>query len=228
MGHVISLALIIVSVFVGMLITSAQFGALLTLQNGILLNAVPTYILGLYTNRASVKSLMTSIGAGVFTFLVLFLIGQVAPEVAVWTTWAPPANIGAIVNVLVLLMMLPAMQPGEPSDKQLSHEKLAEIMRGTKEPNKVLLLVVMVLCLFSCPFFGTPGEEQPIVMGFPAWSFAVLVLQIVCVGCLFLSVTSWVPGEEEARVCPQPETIGHSSIKDVGESVPPKATELPC
>jgi len=190
-GLGVTIVFLLAGIVGGTFIKTSQFGTLLTLQNGILLQIFPAYTLGLYLD-VSTRAVTAGVFTGILVFFAALAYNPLAPFV-------PPPNIGAFANVVaVAAVQLLAPGTDEPAATQfgprLTAKEIRKLMQGTGEPSRPCLLLVLIGLLASTPVYGSPGAQEPSVMGFPRWAFVVLLLQVACAVLGLAAARSWRPG----------------------------------
>jgi len=195
-GTAISFIMCVAGIAAGTQITSAGFGLLLTLQNGILLQIVPAFLFGLYYDVTTL-AVTAGIITGILTFLLAWLVGNPLEDF-----YVPEPNFGAVVNVLVLVVVqLVTRGRAPPFDAygfdrfgdRITTARITEIMRGTVEPSKCCRFVFLLGLLASIPFYCDLGLPDTTAAGFPLWAIIVFSLSLVCALLAFLAALSWRP-----------------------------------
>jgi len=201
-GLVISCFMLVVGIAWGINISPSMFPLLLTLQNGILLQVVPTYLIGLF-GSLSTRAGIAGILVGTLCFFVHLIVNAVAEEKILANV--PEPDVGFIANVIAVLVVQ-VFFPGEDDDykdsaalarfgERLTLSGIREYMADTWEPNMFLIATVVAGTILTTPFFPDLWPADEIIMGFPAWAFFALVLMLACMFPGLAAAYTWKPGE---------------------------------
>lgn len=191
-GKLTSLVMTGIGIIMGATIDSSDFMGLVTLQNGILMQILPAFLLGLYYD-VSTQAILTGIIFGLIAF------GIAAIWIPVDVISVPAPNVGVAVNFLVLCttQFFTRQCPtsfDEFSEKRwgssLTQKNIEEVMQGSVEPDKRGRLLALVLLVFCVPWYGFPEANAA---GVPAWALASLIVSSVITIVLFQNAWSWRP-----------------------------------
>ena len=70
-------------------------------------------------------------------------------------SYVPTVNVSVGINFLVVALAL--IMPGSGVGK-LTAKSIRELMASSREPHRVLVLLMLCFALISVPWYGTPGE----------------------------------------------------------------------
>lgn len=203
-GELNSLLMMTGAVLLGLNLSVSQFGSLIVFQNGMLMQLLPTFGLGLYFNMRAI-ALVSGMAVGLVVLVILAACGNPADP------YIPLVNVSFLVNFLVVaaVQAFTVLRGGEGSDPPgKSHEdgvdfheqaplSLADIksaMAASREPNKPILLAMLALMVLAVPLYRTPGSAETLVLGLPMWGLIQCLLFVV-VFLLGQWVTCrWIPG----------------------------------
>jgi len=206
-GNKVSLTFVCASVvYAYYFVTSAGFGSLITLQNGIILQIVPAFFCGLYFESVSAKSLIS----GVVTGLVVLPVALFVLPSWLVPVWLPAPNLSATANFIVTAAMHlsgakdedPTSSPNEFQqlchsrfDKQITLEGIKKLFEFGVEPSQRGKVVAGLLFLASFPWLPWIIEDVEVKNhGFPGWAMYVLVMSVVAAAAMFIVLAGWKPG----------------------------------
>lgn len=206
-GGVVCVVMLSVGIAGGSQLEPHQFGALLTLQNGILLQIVPAFVLGLFFD-ASAMALTAGIVTGCLTVLVSTICGNPL------FTYLDVTGAGALVNVLTLVVTqvllyltgycfcTECLADGiakELFGDPLTKDMIRTIMKDVKEPRPFLLAMSLLLLLASVPIYDSPGKPDVLLLGVPLWAVRSLFAQIAASVTLICAAWTWQAALSPAR-----------------------------
>lgn len=202
-GSGVSLTFTFISLLAGFFVTSAGFGTLLTLQNGIILQIIPSFLCGLFFEGVKAKALQVGLYTGLVCFPLFMFVLPVVP-------WVPPENMCALINYAVAAMfqfMLPedTLASYDRDEFQqsvrgrfqepLTAAKIQECMNLDVEPSGKFISLAFGVFLASVPFFWDIETTELVQwLGWPAWSAYVMVLSIATAVLLTVALRMWKPG----------------------------------
>lgn len=201
-GTATSVAMTALSILAGMYITSADFGPLMVLQNGILLQALPAFLFGLFC-EVSAQAVFCGIVVGFASFSFSWLVCN--PFAALYV---PHPNIGAFANFLTVLVAhrvrrnwaAPVDSGGQGKfGDRLTPAAIRGIMAGTAEPDSRCLALVGLGLLATVPFYGEVGLPEQLWAGFPAWTVIALPVWVLVAVALLAAAATWRPAAADAE-----------------------------
>lgn len=216
-GAFASVAMTVAGIALGVNVTSADFGTLLTMQNGIILQAVPAFLLGLFCD-VSTQAITAGILCGIVGFVLAWTVGNPLAPLHV-----PVANVGALANFAVVAVAQGLIRRCEaPQDaygqsrfgERLCAETIRKSMKGTEEPDRVLLALSGVCVLLTVPFYGALGLPVGLSLGFPTWVGICFLTSISAAVLAFWAAWTWRSAEV-------------SGASEGGCSAPPVPSDLP-
>jgi hypothetical protein len=202
-GGLSSIICVVTGIILGMSLETKDFGFLLALQNGLSIQVLPSYLLGLYSNVSS-RPLICGI-AGAFAVIVFtfFLNNPFEPYLS-------DRVLALMINLAVVLVVqiLAPSQDGLGEDaiqcamreqfgERVDRQRIEELMSTTKEPSRLLLGLMILVGLASIPWYRAAGEQEGIIYGLPTWGFVQCVLFVVMAGIGVAAVCSWQPPPEK-------------------------------
>jgi len=209
-GTAVSAIMVLIGILFGFFITDKQFGTLLLLQNGILLQVVPAYVLGLYFDPSPL-AVACGLGAGLVVFFAAFTLSNLGMNPT--KDYVPEPNLGFFVNIAVLLVSVLTnfsankspnyhdassgtyinSVSGKPSSR-LSLQEIEDCMVNTSEPPRFLLLIILALVLGSTPIWS--GDDYKLVLGMPDWAFTIVMISIAAAVLGIIGTCLWQPVRE--------------------------------
>eukprot|EP01084_Bolivina_argentea_P006084 11499_1 len=205
--------------------TKAEYGVVITIQQGLLWQACPAYIFGLYTSLSTNAVLIgTIIGTCVDVILIgIAFGGDLDPFPLIDKSWS--TFIGTIVNIFIALISNYFIFSNNKSDNKniLSLEKIQEIMFKIKEPITTyyggLVWLSLICCLISAGHWIGPidpeiieqygidvtkgfmynGYVRHVIAGLPNWMFATLMWFIISVVIGVIATMQWTVSDEEYK-----------------------------
>eukprot|EP00928_Gymnodinium_smaydae_P001977 TRINITY_DN10703_c0_g3_i1.p1 TRINITY_DN10703_c0_g3~~TRINITY_DN10703_c0_g3_i1.p1 ORF type:complete len:652 (+),score=84.98 TRINITY_DN10703_c0_g3_i1:36-1991(+) len=211
-GELNSLVLCGAAYALGLVLTVDQLGSILVFQNGLLMQLLPAFGLGLFTN---VREWPVTFGivAGLISLIVCVAFGSPCAE------YVPVINVAVFCNFLSVAILqaltrgTESLAPGvsqgtttashkeDTVGKQLTLADIQAYMSGTREPRLALLLSMLALALLSAPWYGTPGNDEPSYLGVPRWGL-VQCSAYVAIFCLGACATcQWRPVSAASAGC---------------------------
>merc|ERR1712217_956692 len=208
-GQIVSIFMVVVSLFFAMNINGSSFTAWLGVQNGILFQAAPTVAFGLYSDVPG-KAILAGIIVG-YLFLIpmqylaifgaqptAFFLSVVfnAPTFAAIANFATVkivANMSGDGGESVESAYATTLAERFDSDSKLTVEKIEDYMKGGTPPSSMLLKMSAVLIFFTIPWLPLPGRVGPM----PTWAAVTFFMVFVCVTVNFLTLSSWKPADEK-------------------------------
>ncbi|OLQ15705.1 Sodium/glucose cotransporter [Symbiodinium microadriaticum] len=203
-GTVASLCACIVSFFLGNYLTSTQMGAIKSFNGGMMMQLLPAFGMGLYT-EVSERSITLGIVVGLLSLLVLVICGDSLGS------YVPDISLSALLNFLTVGLSH-SMQclADESASKLLNVKAIRDMMASSREPKLALVALMLSLALVSAPWCSTPGAPEPIIFGFPRWGCIQLGAFVVVFSLGMLTVTLWKP--PVAKAVPPPCDV-HSVVE---------------
>jgi len=215
-GNVIAILFTATAFAMGVAVTSASFGALLSLQNGLILQIVPSFLAGLFFERVSTSALLTGLIAGLISVPIMFFVAPDHPVGEEILAYVPAANFCALVNFFTFIALqfrcrfLPETST-EPSGifaesvrerfgERLTLAQIQEYMVNDVEPNRMLLALGWVLLLVSFPWSYDISLTEVTDYGFPSWTIYTLGFGVLVAGAQFASLAAWKPNPPPAKV----------------------------
>lgn len=203
-GNWVSLIFTGVSLVLGLFVTSAGFGTLLTLQNGIILQIVPAFFCGLFFEDISVTALQAGLISGLVMLPIFYFLVPLSP-------WIPAPNLCILINLVVIAAvqrrhMADGASIGSSGafqetarkrfeDDALTVAKIQEYLKFDVEPSLRLTAVGSVLFFVSFPFlYDIETTDLVPGIGWPAWSLHVLVFSFFTAAVMAAALSSWRPG----------------------------------
>eukprot|EP01084_Bolivina_argentea_P173751 300980_1 len=196
--------------------TGAEYGVVYTIQQGLLWQAVPAYVFGLYTDLGTNAVLSgTVVGTIVDIILIGIVFGGHDPIPLVDKSWSTFVGVGCNVIVSVIAHYTVFRSNRGDHAKILSLQDIRGFMNGITEPvSKYYGAPVwssLVLCLVSAFHWIGPmddaildeyGEETAkgfmyngfvryVVAGLPDWMFATLMWYIVSMAIGIFATMQW-------------------------------------
>ena len=212
-GVISSVCTCTIAFFLGTFLSSGQMDAIIIFQNGMLLQLLPAFGIGLYT-QISERSVSAGIIVGLISLLLLVIFGNPLVE------YVPDINVSAFLN-FVTVGLVQLLVPGS-SKELLDVSAIREIMATSREPSRVLILLMFGIALVSAPWYGTPGELEPMFFGIPRWGCIQLGSFILVFAIGAVAVARWRPPPEAKHEVQRPA----EKILGVAESqVEPEAPE---
>ncbi|CAK9059333.1 unnamed protein product [Durusdinium trenchii] len=182
----------------GMLCSSDQLGAMMVFQGGISMQTLPAFGLGLYV---PIREPAVSAGllVGLISFPMMMLAGNPVED------YVPTVYLAALLNFLTVALVQLFTPQAPTSEKQgLTIQAIREAMVSSKEPKLSLIFLMLALAMASAPWYGVPGEEEPILFGLPRWGlfqFGAFVMMFLLglIACFL-----WKPPERAAEQGSEP------------------------
>ena len=205
-----------VAFFMGTFLSSDQMGAIIVFQNGMLLQLLPAFGIGLYT-KVSERSVSSGIIVGLLSLLLLVIFGNPLDE------YVPDINVSAFLNFLTVALVH-FLIPGSSGKELLDITKVRSYMATSREPSLVLLLLMFAIALVSAPWYSTPGEKDPMFWGIPRWGCVQLGAFVVIFAIGAIAVVRWKPPPEARQETHAPgekvDGVAAAQIEaDVADSV---------
>ena len=129
-----------------MWISSAR-GFIIIFQNGLLMQMLPAFGLGLYLQIPE-RPVYLGMLAGLLSLLLLVCTRNPLES------YVPTVNVSVALNLVLGLAFL---APGTGGG-QLTAARIRELMASSREPHRALVLLMLCVALISVPWYGTPGE----------------------------------------------------------------------
>jgi len=189
-GGCVCFCLLALGVLTGTFLEPDQFGTLLILQNGLLLQMAPAFVCGLFYD-VSAKALIAGIIAGCSTVAVGTIIGQP------FFTYLDVTGAGVALNILTCMIGQMFVccggkeVDGEQGETHLTQDLIQQLIEPVQEPNKMCLAASFLLAMLSIPFYDEPGQKSILVAGIPAWAIRSLVLQVAATAALLFTAWTW-------------------------------------
>jgi len=189
-GKAISVCTVIVGVGFGIFI-KIDLKSFYALQNGFLLQMLPTYLIGPHWIKLKKEAIIAAIVCGLTTTLsIYFTAGNLFG--------VDPGVYGFIVHLIVLFssqyLVDKLWRPFSAEDFLTDFEiSIASIPKKTEPIYRPWIWPIFLLLLvLSGNFFRTSGVIDPFIMGFPAWAFTSLMVCIVwTIFGIFMAVMVW-------------------------------------
>mmetsp|Transcript_93318 Transcript_93318/g.260929 ORF Transcript_93318/g.260929 Transcript_93318/m.260929 type:complete len:646 (+) Transcript_93318:138-2075(+) len=230
LGEINSVVMAITAGVGGLLISVSTFGHLITIQNGLLMQLLPAYVLGLFTGVRE-RGIVFGIIAGVATLAVLLPLELPWAREGSSSAYVPKVNISVAANFLVV-GLCEALFPGAAERPSSFAEAMRErfgdhlrpstirgIMRSTREPHVCLLLLMGLLLALSVPLGQQPGSAQRIVLGLPAWAAVSCALYVCALVVGLATVACWAPaGQASGYESSSSASEGFASNEDESNS----------
>eukprot|EP00933_Yihiella_yeosuensis_P062299 TRINITY_DN6524_c0_g3_i2.p1 TRINITY_DN6524_c0_g3~~TRINITY_DN6524_c0_g3_i2.p1 ORF type:complete len:647 (+),score=78.91 TRINITY_DN6524_c0_g3_i2:86-2026(+) len=215
-GEVHSVLLCSIAFGLGMTLSVDQFGSIIVFQNGILLQLLPAFGLGLYFEIAE-RPVTFGLVTGILSLLLLAFLGNPLDP------YVPVINVSVFFNfaaVAIFQLLAPASQPSnthteEPEPSTSSAEPklinsvtaadIQNLMASSKEPPAMLILLMLLLAFLSVPWYGTPGRAEPIWAGLPRWGFIQISVFVVVFAIGVCAAYAWKPPKSETKPEAVPE-----------------------
>ena len=217
-GFMSSLCTCTVAFFMGTFLSSDQMGAIIVFQNGMLLQLLPAFGLGLYSH-ISERSLSAGIIVGLVSLILLVIFGNPVDD------YVPDINVSAFLNFLTV-GLVHVLLPG--SNKQLLNiSGIREVMATSREPSHFLILLMFGIALLSAPWYRTPGEQDPMFFGVPRWGCVQIAAYVVIFLIGAVAVARWRPPAEakDERQRPAEKIDGVAEPRFEGHSSPAPAAK---
>ncbi|CAJ1373504.1 unnamed protein product [Effrenium voratum] len=173
-----------VSFALAMLLSSDQMGTIIVFQNGMLMQMLPAFGFGLYLNIAE-RAVTGGIAAGLVSLLILSIAGNPLDD------YVPSINVSVFFNFLFVALVQVSV-PGTTKG-QLTVEGIRKIMSSSREPSIALAALMIGLALISAPWYGRPGEQEPIIFGSPRWGIIQMAFFVVIFGIGVVACVQWRP-----------------------------------
>lgn len=201
-GRVVSVLMTAICIVAGNFTTSADFGMLIIVQNGILLNIVPAFLLGLYL-EVSTQAVTAGCFSGIVAFLLAWLVYNPLEVIFV-----PAPDFGVLVNCVVLAVVWCATRHRQaPYDEYGQHhfgaritpEEIVELMQDSTEPRRLVMGCFGFFLVLATPIYGEFGLPKEPIIGLPVWAIVVCCIFIISACLAFVAVWSWKPhvGEDD-------------------------------
>jgi len=241
-GACTSVAMCIIAFGMAMLLSSTMMGEILIFQNGMLMQLLPSFGLGLYSS-VSEQAVTGGLFAGLLSLVALVAAGDknlLAPVPLVNASVFVNFAVVGLVQLAVAMDVMKASGIGasrtssstrasaataEASEQQgqkatldmrsgqLTPDGIRSIVAKVGEPNKPLLALMLFAMIFSVPWYRAPKAEEPIVWGLPRWGL-VQVMIFVFTGILGVAAAiSWQP---MAQAAPAEEDWSNVACSPVG------------
>eukprot|EP00931_Biecheleriopsis_adriatica_P051595 TRINITY_DN29943_c0_g1_i1.p1 TRINITY_DN29943_c0_g1~~TRINITY_DN29943_c0_g1_i1.p1 ORF type:complete len:680 (+),score=114.29 TRINITY_DN29943_c0_g1_i1:243-2042(+) len=191
----------------GLALSVQQMGAIIVFQNGMLMQMLPAFGLGLF---CSVHELAITGGiiSGLFSLLVMVLAGNPLEGHVPVINVSVFLNFGVVALVQAGVCMCSSRRHSKDAEnevvvedhqfgKQLTVSNIQEVMKSSHEPNIIALGVMLALALLSAPWYGTPGQKEPMIAGLPRWGFIQCITFVVIFGVGLLATWRWRPPAPE-------------------------------
>jgi len=191
-GAVSSVCTCLIAFFLGTFLSSDQMGAIIVFQNGMLMQLLPAFGIGLYT-RISERAVSTGIIVGLLSLLILVIFGNPLDG------YVPVINLSAFLN-FVTSGFVQAFIPGSPQKQLLDVSNIRDIMTTSREPNLVLIFLMFGIALVSAPWYSTPGEPEQMLWGVPRWGCIQVCAFIVVFLIGALCAAMWKPPRESTEL----------------------------
>merc|ERR1712228_145726 len=219
--------------------TGAEYGVVYTIQQGLLWQAVPAYVFGLYTDFGTNAVLCgTAVGTLVDVILIVVIFGGTDPFPLIDKSWS--TLLGVALNVMVTLISQYTIFKEDNSGNRvnaLSLEKIKNIMKGVTEPmvkwNGALVWITLILTLVSAlHWIDSPdeklvdefGEEavnqlmyngsiRHVIAGLPDYIFATFMWYVVAVIVGITATNIWTVNENEMI---ETENVNEKETEDGG------------
>lgn len=208
-GMAVSVVMTSFALIMGANLDSSALFQLLILQNGILLQICPAFLLGLYSD-ISPQALASGILGGL---VVLALSMSVFANMSFFvelTTYFPSPNMSAVVNLLItfgtecLMRSRGDVGKGEASGRysqalerrfreRLTIEQIRANMQGDVEPNRALMAITAVTICLATPLYAEHLDSIGLIGGLPPWVVVVFAFCVLALVLLLALVWLWRP-----------------------------------
>lgn len=187
-GLVSSVFTCAVAFFMGTYLSSDQMGAIIVFQNGMLLQLLPAFGMGLYLSVTE-RALSTGILVGLLSLILLVIFGNPFEE------YVPDINVSAFLNFLTVGLdsLVSFLLPSSRRKQLLEVSQIQDLMATSREPSLVLILLMFLIALVSAPWYGTPGVQEPMFLGIPRWGCIQLASFVLVFGIGVAAVAMWRP-----------------------------------
>eukprot|EP01083_Nonionella_stella_P142206 439539_1 len=203
--------------------TGAEYGVVYTIQQGLLWQAVPAYVFGLYTNLGTHAVLSgTVIGTVIDLVLIGIVFGGKDPLPLIDKSWS--TLLGVAINVCTSILAHYCVFKGDKSGNHediLSLDEIRTIMQGITEPITHhygalfwLSLIVTLISAFhwmddvdealidaygleEAKGFMYNGRVRHVIGGLPDYIFATLMWYLVAIGFGIAATMQWGVSQTE-------------------------------
>lgn len=220
-GEINSFLMVVAAVFLGLNLSVSQFGSLIVFQNGMLMQLLPTFGLGLYFH-ISECSLTCGITSGLVVLAALAALGNPLDP------FIPMVNVSFIANFLTVAIVHAvvvlrgvkeerqegvAHEVGVPFHEQscLTIEDIRALMAPSREPSKAILSLMLALALMAVPWYRPPGSREQIILGLPLWGFIQCLIFVAIFALGQLATVLWTPkGLDSGEVSEEEESKNYA------------------
>jgi len=219
MGYTMSAIMVILSIVLAYYILPPDFGTVLTIQNGLLGQAAPAYLAGLWLN-VSTKAVTAGCIGGLLVFLIMFIYTQSADVPPDITLYVPDIIWGLGANVIIVFLgyfLFPENTYEENNERwgpRLSSTQIASIMGDIKEPSYWVIPVSLVGVVLCLPWWGAEGADMSelTINGFPEWGVYMMVVTGVLCALGFYGASVWDPKPSALKATAAADAAAASDI----------------
>eukprot|EP00448_Togula_jolla_P019467 CAMPEP_0170588644 /NCGR_PEP_ID=MMETSP0224-20130122/10941_1 /TAXON_ID=285029 /ORGANISM="Togula jolla, Strain CCCM 725" /LENGTH=611 /DNA_ID=CAMNT_0010912377 /DNA_START=24 /DNA_END=1859 /DNA_ORIENTATION=+ len=199
-GLMVSAIMVIASFVYGFYLVPADFGTFLTIQNGLLGQAAPAYLAGLWMN-VSARSVTIGCSAGLSVFAIMFIYSKSVDD-GVLVRYVPDIFWGLGANIIVLFgchCISPDHDSGDDSNQRwgsrLTQPRIAELMEDTQEPSYWVVPVILIGIVLALPWWGASGDDMSAgaIDGIPEWAVFLMVMTGVLCALGVYGAWTWIP-----------------------------------
>ena len=184
-GTLASLLACTASFFLGNFLSSVQMGSIKSFNGGMMMQLLPAFGMGLYTN-VSERSIVLGIVVGLVSLVVLVIFGDA------FAGYVPDISLSAFLNFLTV-GIAHLLVPSDGNPKLLDLRTIREAMSSSKEPSLALIALMLFLALVSAPWYSSPGKQEPMIWGFPRWGCVQLAAFVLVFALGIMAVLRWKP-----------------------------------
>ena len=224
-GTLASLLACTASFFLGNSLSSVQMGNIKSFNGGMMMQLLPAFGMGLYTN-VSERSIVLGIIVGLLSLLVLVICGDALGD------YVPDISLSAFMNFLTVGIAHTFMH-SDGNSKLLDLNTIRGAMTSSKEPRMALIVLMLGLALVSTPWYGSPGKQEPVIFGFPRWGFIQLGAFILVFAIGVMAVLLWQPpsakeSSKDSSSQQQDDICGVAHGQSTSSTEPPTPSATKC
>jgi len=201
----------------GMFLTVSQIGEIVVFQNGMLMQMLPAFGLGIHCGVQE-HAITFGIIAGLVSLVFLVAAGDPLSE------YIPGVNVSVFINFLVVAALAKLQRPEECStreqqcqdvrfEERITADGIRALMRSSTEPSKILLALMLGLAIVFAPWYGEPGEQQTIIFGLPQWGCIQFMGFILNFAIGMVAAYQWRPQKSDEEAVSGVQTAQSSPVK---------------
>lgn len=212
-GQVVSLVMALCSALLAMQVSGSTFINWFGVQNGILFQAGPAMLYGLYT-KAPARAILAGLIVGFAVLIPLQYLAVFSSSAALRGLLDIVANaqsLAAIANFTVVHCMSRGSEDEVPVEDSYSEtlatrfeggatiltlKDIDDAMQGSTPPNRNLMLASLLVLLGTIPILPIPEGRVGIM---PTWAFVIGLFIVLNMVLVFLTLSSWKPAPETGK-----------------------------